>query len=87
MVVLEVAHNRPQCRRGDPKASVKPLLVLQSGNKRMALDVEVGRGRDAVLLVLAVVIARLHRSHIAKKPVGVARTLAVEQSATLLNIN
>ncbi len=53
----------------------------------MALDVEVGRSRDAVLLVLAIVIARLNRSHIAKKPVGIAWTLAVENSATLLNVD
>ena len=53
----------------------------------MALYVEVGRGRDAVLLVLAVIIARLNRSHIAKKTVCVAWTLAVKEPSTLLNVD
>ena len=66
VVVLQVSHEEPESGTRYPEGAVKPLLIFQTCNQRVAANVKVGRCGDAELLGLAVAVVGLDGPNIAE---------------------
>ena len=85
-VVLETAHQGPKAVAAHAECTVNPLLVFQTGHQLVSFDFEVGRCRDAELVVLEDTVVRGNGTHVVEQAVDAVGGLSIQQTATLTNV-